>query len=63
MTRALLLAVLALLAACATDPTPEQIRAQCEAERTRRGISRLLPPEGRTRPECLAPGQSPSRQF
>ncbi len=61
MTRALLLAALALASACATDPTPEQVRAQCEAERTRRGISRLLPPETRTRPECLAPGQSSPR--
>ena len=47
-----------LLAACATDPTPAQIRAQCEADRTRRGIGRLLPPEARTRPECLPAGPS-----
>lgn len=58
---AAVLILLALLAACATDPTPEQIRAQCEADRTRRGISRLLPPETRTRPECLAAGQVPPR--
>jgi hypothetical protein len=56
-----LLAALALLSACATTPTSEQIRAQCEADRTRRGISRLLPPETRMRPECLAPSQSTPR--
>jgi hypothetical protein len=54
-----LLAVAApLLAACATQPTPEQMRAVCEAERTRRGIGRLLPPEARVRPECLPAGPS-----
>jgi hypothetical protein len=61
--RALLLGLLAvaaplLLAACATEPTPEQMRAVCEAERTRRGIGRLLPPEARVRPECLPAGPS-----
>ena len=54
-----LAAALPLLAACGTDPTPEQLRAQCEAERTRRGIDRLLPPEARVRPECLPPSASP----
>lgn len=52
-------AALPLPAACATEATPEQIRAQCEAERTRRGIGRLLPPEARVRPECLPPSSSP----
>ena len=55
MRRAALLLLLALPASCATDPTPEQRRAQCEADRTRRGIGRLLPPETRLRPECLPP--------
>ena len=61
--RPLLLGLLAaapsLLAACAVEPTPEQIRAQCEIERTRRGIGRLLPPEARVRPECLPPTATP----
>jgi hypothetical protein len=48
------------LAGCAVDPTPEQIRAQCEAERTRRGIRRLLPPETRDRPECQPPSAAPN---
>ena len=52
MMRPALLAALALLTACATTATPEQRRAQCEAERTRRGISRLLPPETRQSPDC-----------
>ena len=54
MTRAWLLAALALFAACAVTPTPEQRRAQCEAERTRRGIARLLPPEARQSADCAA---------
>ena len=62
MTRRLvLLAALAALAACTGTPSPEQVRAQCEMERTRRGISRLLPPDARQRPECLAAGQPTSR--
>jgi hypothetical protein len=52
MTRPVILAALALLTACATTPTPEQRRARCEAERTRHGISRLLPPETRQSPDC-----------
>jgi hypothetical protein len=52
MTRALLLAALAGLTACATDVTPDQRRTQCEAERTRRGISRLLSPDARRSPDC-----------
>ncbi|WP_165982527.1 hypothetical protein [Dankookia rubra] len=52
MTRPLLFTALAMLSACATTATPEQRRAQCEAERTRRGISRLLPPETRQSPDC-----------
>ena len=63
LNRRLLLASLAtalpFLAACATEPTPEQLRAVCEAERTRRGIGRLLPPEARVRPECLPPAATP----
>ena len=55
MTRPLMLAALALLSACATTATSEQRRAQCEAERTRRGISRLLPPESRQSPDCATP--------
>lgn len=45
------------LTACApaATPTPAQRRALCEAERTRRGITRLLPPEIRERPECRTP--------
>ena len=58
MTRRLLL--LFGLAGCAVNPTPEQRRAQCEAERTRRGIRRLLPPETRDRPECLPPTAAPN---
>ena len=54
-----LLAAPPLLAACATEATPEQVRAVCEAERTRRGIGRLLPPEAWARPECLPPTLSP----
>ena len=41
-------------AGCA-DPKPEQIGAQREAERERRSIRRLPPPETRDRPECLPP--------
>jgi hypothetical protein len=52
MSRPVILAALALLSACAATPTPEQRRAQCEADRTRRGISRLLPPETRQSPDC-----------
>ena len=58
MTRRLLL--LLALGGCAVNPTPEQIRAQCEAERTRRGIRRLLPPETRDRPECQPPSAAPN---
>ncbi len=53
MTRRLLF--LPGLAGCAVNPAPGQIRAQCEAERTRRGIRRLLPAETPDRPECLPP--------
>ena len=63
MTRAILppsLLMLGLLAACGTaPPSPEQRRAQCEADRTRRGIGRLLPPEARQRPDCLPPADPP----
>jgi hypothetical protein len=52
MTRPPLPAALGLLSACARTATPEQVRARCEAERTRRGISRLLPPESRQSPDC-----------
>lgn len=58
MTRRALLLLLALgLPACAATPpgSPEQWRAVCDAERTRRGASRLLP-EAAQRPECQALG-------
>ena len=61
MIRAAPLAAPPLLRACTTTPTPERIRTQSEAECTRRGLCRLLPPKTRTRPECLAPGQIPTR--